>query len=86
MRHSRRREPRAPRGRRGVGEELGVLGAPITSLQNAVVKRAASLRLRKFREREGAFLVEGADLVAAGIAAGRRPQVVFVRRGSAAEA
>jgi len=86
VRHSRRREPRAPRGRRGVGEELGVLGAPITSLQNAVVKRAASLRLRKFREREGAFLVEGADLVAAGIAAGRRPQVVFVRRGSAAEA
>ncbi|HOT24782.1 MAG TPA: hypothetical protein PLK79_10220, partial [Thermoleophilia bacterium] len=30
--------------------------------------------------------MEGADLVAAGIAAGRRPQVVFVRRGSAAEA
>jgi RNA methyltransferase, TrmH family len=69
-----------------VGEELGVLGEPITSLQNAVVKRAAALRLRKFREREGAFLAEGADLVAAGIAAGRRPQVVFVRRGSTAEA
>jgi TrmH family RNA methyltransferase len=69
-----------------VGEELGVLGEPITSLQNAVVKRAAGLRLRKFREREGAFLAEGADLVAAGIAAGHRPQVVFVRRGSAAEA
>jgi RNA methyltransferase, TrmH family len=50
------------------------------------VKRAASLRLRKFRDREGAFLAEGADLVAAGIAAGRRPQVVFVRSGSAAEA
>ena len=30
--------------------------------------------------------MEGADLVAAGIAAGCRPQVVFVRRGSAAEA
>ena len=47
-------------------------------MQNALVKRAASLRQRKFREREGAFLVEGADLVAAGLAAGLRPQVVFV--------
>ena len=36
------------------------------------------MRQRKYREREGAFLVEGADLVAAGIAAGQRPQVVFV--------
>jgi TrmH family RNA methyltransferase len=69
-----------------VGEELGVLGEPIISPQNAVAKRAAGLRLRKFREREGAFLAEGADLVAAGIAAGHRPQVVFVRCGSAAEA
>ena len=69
-----------------MGEELGVLGEPIISPQNAVAKRAAGLRLRKFREREGAFLAEGADLVAAGIAAGHRPQVVFVRRGSAAEA
>ena len=42
------------------------------------MKWAASLRQRKFREREGAFLVEGADLVAAGLAAGLRPQVVFV--------
>jgi TrmH family RNA methyltransferase len=39
--------------------------------------------LRKFREREGAFLVEGADLVAAGLVAGRRPQAVFVLDGSA---
>jgi TrmH family RNA methyltransferase len=49
------------------------------------VKRAASLRHRKFREREGAFLVEGADLVAAGLAAGRRPQVVFVSAERALE-
>ena len=49
------------------------------------MKRAASLRQRKFREREGAFLVEGADLVAAGLAAGRRPQVVFVRAERAPE-
>jgi TrmH family RNA methyltransferase len=40
--------------------------------------------VRKFREREHAFLVEGADLVTAGMAAGLRPQLVFVRRGSAA--
>jgi TrmH family RNA methyltransferase len=40
------------------------------------------LHLRKFREREGAFLVEGADLVAAGRAAGLEPQAVFVRDGS----
>ena len=49
------------------------------------MKRAASLRHRKFREREGAFLVEGADLVAAGLAAGRRPQVVFVSAERALE-
>lgn len=49
------------------------------------MKRAASLHQRKYREREGAFLVEGADLVAAGLAAGRRPQVVFVREERAAE-
>jgi len=40
--------------------------------------------VRKYREREHAFLVEGADLVAAGMAAGLRPQLVFVRRASAA--
>jgi len=63
---------------------LGVFAEPISSAQNALVKRAASLRVRKFREREHAFLVEGADLVTAGMAAGLRPQLVFVRRGSAA--
>ena len=45
----------------------------------------ASLRQRKFREREGAFLVEGADLVLAGLAAGRRPQAVFVAAERAEE-
>lgn len=49
------------------------------------MKRAASLRQRKFRDREGAFLVEGADLVMAGLAAGHRPQVVFVRAERADE-
>ena len=60
------------------GESLGVLGEPLSSPQNALVKRAASLRRRKFREREGAFLAEGADLVVAGLATGHRPQVVFL--------
>jgi RNA methyltransferase, TrmH family len=49
------------------------------------VKRAASLHQRKFRDREGAFLVEGADLVMAGLAAGHRPQVIFVRAERAEE-
>jgi RNA methyltransferase, TrmH family len=66
------------------GRSLGVFTEPISSAQNALVKRASSLRVRKFREREHAFLVEGADLVTAGMAAGLRPQLVFVRRGSAA--
>ncbi len=66
------------------GRSLGVFAEPISSAQNAFVKRASSLRVRKFREREHAFLVEGADLVTAGMAAGLRPQLVFVRRGSAA--
>lgn len=62
-----------------------LIGAPITSTQNALVKRTASLRQRKFREREGAFLVEGADLVAAGMACGLRPQAVFVAAARASE-
>lgn len=42
------------------------------------MKRAAALRLRKYREQQRAFLVEGADPVIAGILSGARPQVVFV--------
>jgi len=42
------------------------------------------LRVRKYREREAAFLVEGADLVAAGLVAGVRPQALFVRVDSPA--
>ncbi|MGO8684602.1 MAG: hypothetical protein ACLQUT_08505, partial [Thermoleophilia bacterium] len=42
------------------------------------------MRVRKYREREAAFLVEGSDLVVAGLAAGQRPQAVFVRLDSAA--
>jgi len=79
------RPSKPPEGLGGGGESLGVFGAPLTSPQNALVKRAASLRQRKFRDREGAFLAEGADVVAAGLAAGRRPQVVFLREELAGE-
>jgi RNA methyltransferase, TrmH family len=67
------------------GESLGVFGAPLTSPQNALVKRAASLHQRKFRDREGAFLAEGADVVAAALGAGWRPQAVFLREEAADE-
>jgi RNA methyltransferase, TrmH family len=67
------------------GESLGVFGEPLTSPQNALVKRAASLHQRKFRDREGAFLAEGADVVAAALAAGWRPQAVFLREEAADE-
>jgi TrmH family RNA methyltransferase len=67
------------------GESLGVFGPPLTSPQSALVKRAASLRRRRFRDREGAFLAEGADVVAAALAAGVRPQTVFLREEAADE-
>jgi RNA methyltransferase, TrmH family len=67
------------------GESLGVFGPPLTSPQNALVKRAASLQQRKFRDREGAFLAEGAEVVAAALAAGWRPQAVFLREEAADE-
>ncbi len=61
------------------GSSHGVYGEPITSTQNALVKRAASLQQHKFRRRHNAFLVEGVDLVAAGLVAGQRPQAIFVQ-------
>ena len=63
----------------------GVFGEPVGSVQNALVRRAVSLRLHKYRRQHRAFLVEGADLVAAGLAAGLRPQAVFLLEGSSAE-
>jgi TrmH family RNA methyltransferase len=44
------------------------------------------LRLLKFRRQYQAFLVEGADLVAAGLASGCRPQAVFVVEDGLSEA
>jgi len=79
------RPSKRPDGLIDGGESLGVFGAPLSSPQNALVKRAASLRQRKFRDREGAFLAEGADVVAAALTAGWRPQAVFLREEAADE-
>lgn len=73
-----------PRSRPDGAHRLGVITEPIRSVGSPLVKRAAALRLRKYREQQRAFLVEGADLVVAGILSGRRPRVVFVKAGSAA--
>lgn len=73
-----------PPSRPDRASSLGVLAEPITSAANPLIKRAASLRLRKYRALRRAFLAEGADLVIAGILSGRRPQAVFVTAGSPA--
>jgi TrmH family RNA methyltransferase len=65
-------------------QELGVLAEPISSVDNALVKRAAALRVRKYRKLHRAFLVEGADLVVAGVRCGHSPQAVFVLQGTPA--
>jgi RNA methyltransferase, TrmH family len=54
----------------------------IESPQNEKLKLVRRLRERKHREREGAFLTEGEDLLEAGFAAGAEPRVVLVAAGS----
>jgi TrmH family RNA methyltransferase len=54
----------------------------ITSPQNEKLKLVRKLRERKHREREGLFVGEGEDLVAAGLAAGLAPQFVLAAAGS----
>jgi TrmH family RNA methyltransferase len=54
----------------------------IVSSENPRLKRIRKLQSRKWREREGAFVTEGEDLLAAGIAAGRKPLDVLVLAGS----
>jgi TrmH family RNA methyltransferase len=54
----------------------------IVSSENPRLKRIRKLQSRKWREREGAFVTEGEDLLAAGIAAGRKPLDVLVAAGS----
>jgi TrmH family RNA methyltransferase len=54
----------------------------ITSPQNEKLKLVRKLRERRQREREGLFLTEGEDLLAAGRAAGLEPSLVLSAPGS----
>lgn len=54
----------------------------IESLQNEKLKLVRRLSRRRGREREGLFVSEGEDLLAAGRAAGREPELVLVAAGS----
>jgi RNA methyltransferase, TrmH family len=54
----------------------------IKSNQNEKLKLVRKLRERKHREREGLFVTEGEDLLAAGLAAGAEPRFVLVPAGS----
>jgi TrmH family RNA methyltransferase len=58
---------------------------PITSPQNEKLKLLRRLADRRHREREGLFVTEGEDLLAAGLAAGRRPTELLVAAGSGVE-
>jgi len=54
----------------------------ITSNDNEKLKRVRKLGSRKWRDRESAFVSEGEDLLAAGLAAGWKPLDVLVPAGS----
>jgi RNA methyltransferase, TrmH family len=54
----------------------------IESPQNEKLKLVRKLRERKHREREGAFLGEGEDLLEAGLAAGEEPILLLTAAGS----
>jgi TrmH family RNA methyltransferase len=54
----------------------------IESPQNEKLRLVRKLRDRKHREREGAFVTEGEDLVEAGLAAGAEPRFVLTVPGS----
>ncbi|HUC07617.1 MAG TPA: RNA methyltransferase [Solirubrobacterales bacterium] len=54
----------------------------IESPQNEKLKLVRKLRERKHREREGAFVSEGEDLVEAGLAAGVEPRFLLTAAGS----
>jgi RNA methyltransferase, TrmH family len=57
----------------------------IESPHNEKLKLVRKLRDRKHRERESAFVTEGEDLLAAGLAAGAKPRFVLVAAGSGLE-
>jgi RNA methyltransferase, TrmH family len=54
----------------------------IESPQNEKLKLVRRLRERKHREREGAFVTEGEDLVEAGLAAGAEPRLLLTAAGN----
>ena len=54
----------------------------ITSSDNPKLSLIRKLQARKWREREGAFVTEGEDLLEAGRAAGLEPREVLVPAGS----
>jgi RNA methyltransferase, TrmH family len=54
----------------------------IESPHNEKLKLVRKLRERKHREREGAFVTEGEDLVEAGLAAGAEPRFLLTTAGS----
>jgi TrmH family RNA methyltransferase len=54
----------------------------IESPHNEKLKLVRKLRERKHREREGAFVSEGEDLVEAGLAAGAEPRFLLTAAGS----
>jgi TrmH family RNA methyltransferase len=54
----------------------------IESPQNEKLKLVRKLRERKQREREGAFVTEGEDLVEAGLAAGAEPRFLLTAAGN----
>lgn len=57
----------------------------ISSPDNEKLKLVRKLRERRWREREGLFVTEGEDLLAAGLAAGAAPRAVLVAAGSGLE-
>jgi TrmH family RNA methyltransferase len=57
----------------------------IESPHNEKLKLVRKLRERKQREREGAFVSEGEDLVEAGLAAGAEPRFLLTAAGSGLE-
>jgi RNA methyltransferase, TrmH family len=57
----------------------------ITSSDNSKLSLVRKLQARKWRDREGAFVTEGEDLLAAGLAAGWAPREVLVAAESGIE-
>ena len=55
----------------------------ISSSENRIVKEAASLAEKKYRDRTGLFLVEGPNLVKEAMLLGNRVRFIFTRAGAA---